>query len=78
MATHLPYHEMLAAVYEAIRDADHPLSRYEVAHAVNRAKTPHLFKLLHDLMARGVIVRLDDVAPNGAAMFRYSLPDKIN
>lgn len=46
-----------ALILDALRHAGRPLTRLDVARALNRAKTPHFIQILETLVAEGRVVR---------------------
>jgi predicted transcriptional regulator len=61
------------AIIWALRTAEAPMSRSDIAKSIGRRKTPHLIDIIEGLVERGVIVTSEGEMPNGMPIFYYSL-----
>lgn len=69
--------ENINAIYCAVRDAEFPLTRLEIAQAIGRKKSPHLTKFIEQLVTTGFFVKLEQPEANGTTRFVYWTPDKM-
>lgn len=70
---HRPREETRRMIVEILRGSDAPLTRTEIARALQRGKTPHLSALLDALVLEGVVQRGVRVFPNGVQGYVYFL-----
>lgn len=70
---HRPQGETRRLVLELVTQSPLPLTRAQIATALNRRKTPHLTQLLDELVEQGIFVRQIVTFHNGVQGYVYSL-----
>jgi predicted transcriptional regulator len=70
---HRPREETRRMIIEILRQRDTPLTRTEIARALQRGKTPHLSALVDDLVAEGTLQRAVRTFHNGVQGYVYFL-----
>lgn len=63
--------ESLAAIVEALDKASTPLTRAQIARAIERAKTPHLIGMINQLADAGTIAEIGRINKRGHLEFVY-------
>jgi hypothetical protein len=63
--------EALKMICEVVTSAPQPMTRLEIARAINRAKSPYIISLIMELVESGDIVELAGVRPNRSIEYRY-------
>ncbi|MBC8098127.1 MAG: hypothetical protein H7Y11_01675 [Armatimonadetes bacterium] len=65
------------AIYDAVRAAPVPLTRLEIARAIQRRKTPHLIVLIESLVQQGWLHRTQSAYHNGVVVYLYSAVEAL-
>ncbi len=60
------------AIYETLRDSPTPLSRLEIARAIQRRKTPHLIQIIEEMVRKGWLTRTQTAYHNGVVVYLYA------
>ena len=68
--------ETEVAVFLAVCTAADPVSRKEIADAIERAKTPELIEIIEAFVTEGFFDKIEDRARNGTLMYRYRGTEK--
>lgn len=63
--------ETYAMIARVLKVAERPLSRAEIAHLLNRKKTPHLVAMIDDFVIEGLVERSVKTYPNGVQGYVY-------
>lgn len=58
-------------IVRVLRQSHRPMTRTELARALNRKKTPHLIDMIEDLVAEGVLLRDTTTFHNGVSGYVY-------
>jgi len=70
---HRPRHETRRLIFEAVRDSDEPLTRTQIARALNRRKSPHLIDMIDEMVTENILTRTVKVFHNGVQGYVYSV-----
>lgn len=74
---HRPRDETLALILEAVAQHDGPITRTQIARALERTKTPHLIDMIEALVASKQLIRHVKVFGNGVQGYTYQIaPDE--
>ncbi|HEX2619935.1 MAG TPA: hypothetical protein VHL11_07305 [Phototrophicaceae bacterium] len=60
------------AIYAAVKASPVPLTRLQIARAINRHKTPHLIQIIEEMVRQGWLERTHDLFHNGVIVYLYS------
>lgn len=63
--------EALKMIVEVVTSASKPMTRLEIAKAIQRAKSPYIIGLIMSLVESGDIIEIPSVRPNKALEYRY-------
>lgn len=63
--------EALDLIREVVTNAPQPMTRLEIAKAIQRAKSPYIISLIMELVESGDIVEIAGVRPNRSIEYRY-------
>lgn len=66
--------EALKMIVEVVTSASKPMTRLEIAKALNRAKSPYIIGLILSLVESGDIIEIPGVRANRAIEYRYWRP----
>lgn len=58
--------------------SDQPLSRAEICKALKRSKSPQMIALMEDLVADGILEKIQDIMPNGIAVYYYTIAFRVD
>ncbi len=72
---HRPRDEARALIFDVVAESERPLTRTEIARAIQRVKTPHLISMIEELVDEGVFRRWTKLYPNGVEGYVYALAD---
>ena len=75
---HRPREETRAIIIEAVASSPRPLTRTQIADALDRRKTPHLTTMIDELVDEGVLIRDVRVFRNGVKGYTYKLGPTLN
>lgn len=70
---HRPRDETLALIVDVVANHAGPITRTQIAKALERAKTPHLIDMIEGLVEAGYLVRRVKVFGNGVEGYIYEL-----
>ena len=70
---HRPRDETRAIIIDAVASSPRPLTRTQIADALDRRKTPHLNTLIDELVDEGVLTREVRVFHNGVKGYTYTI-----
>lgn len=63
------------AIYEVVHASPIPLTRLEIARAIQRRKTPHLIVIIEEMVRKGWLIRTSSAYHNGVVVYLYSAAD---
>lgn len=72
---HRPHDETRYLIVDAIQTHNDPMTRTQIARALDRTKTPHLIEIIEDLVDEGYLVRYVKIFGNGVEGYVYALAD---
>lgn len=64
--------EALTLIVDVVKHARAPMTRLQIARAIQRAKTPYLVGLITELVGTGDLSETARVRPNGAIEYLYT------
>lgn len=70
--THRSRVDALTLIVDVLKHAPHPMTRSQIAKAINRAKTPYFRSLIAELVDAGDLSETARVRPNGALEYLYT------
>lgn len=70
--THRPKHETRELIIDVLQSAPKPLSRTQIARAIERRKCPHLNNMIDLLVAEGLVQRTIKTFPTGVQGYVYA------
>jgi hypothetical protein len=59
-------------IYETVKNAHTPLTRLEIARAIQRRKTPHLINIIEEMVSKGWLARTQGMFHNGVVVYYYT------
>jgi predicted transcriptional regulator len=62
-------------IYNVVHAAPTPLTRLEIARAIQRRKTPHLIAIIEEMVRKGWLIRTSSSYHNGVVVYLYSAAD---
>lgn len=74
---HRPRDETRILIVEAIHQHQGPMTRTQIARALDRTKTPHLIELIEELVDEGYLQRYVKIFGNGVEGYVYALADSF-
>lgn len=70
---HRPRDETLTLILDTVAQHDGPITRTQIARALERTKTPHLIDMIEGLVESGYLVRHIKVFGNGVQGYTYQM-----
>ena len=75
---HRPREETRTIIIEAVASSPRPLTRTQIADALDRRKTPHLNTLIDELVDEGILNREVRVFHNGVKGYTYTIKNGLH
>jgi len=71
MQEHRTREETRRLILRSVQESQEPLSRTQIARALNRRKTPHLIAVIDELVDEGLLTREVTTLHNGVEAYVY-------